>query len=122
METTVTCAYCGAATQLFKADVPVCKNCDDAHEKVNPVRWNLDPRGRRGDKGRRRRKGSECVSNFLEDFTSANRARVEFILTDLNLAIAFLDVAGPPPIRMWFAEIMTTHGKHTLPLRTFWES
>jgi hypothetical protein len=34
------------------------------------------------------------VSNFLEYFTSANRAGVEFILTDLNLAMAFLDVAA----------------------------
>jgi hypothetical protein len=33
------------------------------------------------------------VRSFLEDFTSANRAGVEFILTDLNLAFAFLDVA-----------------------------
>jgi len=83
----------------------------------------LSPRGRRGDKGSEEgTKRVRMVSNFLEDFTSANRARVEFILTDLNLAIAFLDVAGPPPIRMWFAEITTTHGKHTLPLRTFWES
>ena len=34
------------------------------------------------------------MSSFLEDFTSANRAGVEFILTDLSLAIAFLDVAA----------------------------
>ncbi len=34
------------------------------------------------------------MSNFLEYFTSANRAGVEFILTDLNLAMAFLDVAA----------------------------
>jgi len=34
------------------------------------------------------------VSNFLEDFTSANRAGVEFILTDLDVAITFLDVAA----------------------------
>jgi Tfp pilus assembly protein PilE len=37
------------------------------------------------------------VSSFLEDFTRANRAGVEFILTDLNLAIAFLDVAAASP-------------------------
>ncbi len=34
------------------------------------------------------------MSSFLEYFTSANRAGVEFILTDLNLAMAFLDVAA----------------------------
>jgi len=34
------------------------------------------------------------VSSFLEDFTSANRAAVEFILNDLDLAIAFLNVAA----------------------------
>ena len=34
------------------------------------------------------------MSSFLEDLTSANRAGVEFILTDLNLAIGFLDVAA----------------------------
>ena len=34
------------------------------------------------------------MSNFLEDFTSANRAGVEFIVTDLDLAITFLDVAA----------------------------
>ena len=34
------------------------------------------------------------MSNFLEDFTSANRAGVEFMLNDLDLAIAFLDVAA----------------------------
>ncbi len=37
------------------------------------------------------------MSSFLEDFTRANRAGVEFILTDLNLAIAFLDVAAASP-------------------------
>jgi hypothetical protein len=34
------------------------------------------------------------VSNFLEDFTGANRAGVEFILADLDLANTFLDVAA----------------------------
>ena len=34
------------------------------------------------------------MSSFLEDFTSANRAGVEFMLNDLDLAIAFLDVAA----------------------------
>jgi hypothetical protein len=34
------------------------------------------------------------VSNFLENFNSAYRAGVKFILTDLDLAITFLDVAA----------------------------
>jgi len=42
METTATCAYCGAATQLFNAGVPICAKCDDAREKVSPP-GSLEP-------------------------------------------------------------------------------
>ena len=34
------------------------------------------------------------MSSFLDDFSSANRAGVEFMINDLDLAIAFLDVAA----------------------------
>jgi len=43
METTAKCAYCGAATQLFNAGIPICTECDAAHEKENPAKWILEP-------------------------------------------------------------------------------
>jgi hypothetical protein len=47
METNAKCAYCGAATQLFNAGVPICAKCDDAHEKDNPARSILEPESKR---------------------------------------------------------------------------
>jgi len=43
METTAKCAYCGAATELFNAGVPISSKCDDAREKVSPPPGSLEP-------------------------------------------------------------------------------
>jgi len=54
METNAKCAYCGAATQLFAAGVPICAKCNEAHKKVPPPAI-LNP----SQSGRRKKKAQK---------------------------------------------------------------